>query len=532
MTADEEYLKHLGDGASSCDRKLWNLACDMFIAKFLADIKFGDPVCRNPAEVFPGNLTDEGKIYEYLREHAAEGWEQNMRNEGYGTAAPGSMDMWGLERPLYYDGEKGECNRYVRQFAYGLTRAASIAVERAGGHEERKTERLTRAGKAARWFINHYPLLGGIASAFRIVEREDICRQMEIQIAAIDSTAGEIYVNPICGLDEEEMKFVLAHEFLHAGLGHERRCQGRDPKLWNVACDFIINSWLVEMKIGKIPEVGVLYDESLRDQSAEEVYDRLLQDMKKYSRMAGFRGYGKGDVIFGAGPEGFGKANIGSLDEFCRRALAQGLEYHQNAGRGLIPAGLVEEIRALVMPPIPWDVELARWFEAHFPELEKRRTYVRPSRRQGVTPNIPRPRYVETNSFGEGKTFGVVVDTSGSMSPDLLGMALGSIASYGVAREVPLVRVVFCDAKAYDAGYLAPEEIAGRVQVKGRGGTILQPGIDLLEQSEDFPKNGPILIITDGWIEEKLTIHRAHAFLVPKGRRLPFRARGKVFYFS
>ncbi len=100
--------------------------------------------------------------------------------------------------------------------------------------------------------------------------------------------------------------------------------------------------------------------------------------------------------------------------------------------------------------------------------------------------------------------FGVVVDTSGSMSPELLGMALGSIASYGAAREVPLVRVIFCDARAYDAGYLAPEEIAGRVQVKGRGGTILQPGIDLLE----------------------------HAFLVPRGRRLPFRTRGKVFYFS
>ena len=94
------------------------------------------------------------------------------------------------------------------------------------------------------------------------------------------------------------------------------------------------------------------------------------------------------------------------------------------------------------------------------------------------------------------------------------------------------MRVVFCDARAYDAGYMAPEEIAGRVQVKGRGGTILQPGVDLLEHAQDFPKNGPILIITDGWIEEKMMIRREHAFLVPKGRRLPFRVRGKVFYFS
>lgn len=94
------------------------------------------------------------------------------------------------------------------------------------------------------------------------------------------------------------------------------------------------------------------------------------------------------------------------------------------------------------------------------------------------------------------------------------------------------VRVVFCDADAYDAGYLSPEDVAGRVEVKGRGGTRLQPGIDLLESAKDFPKDGPILIITDGECEENLAIHRKHAYLLPQGKSLPFRAKGKVFYFS
>ena len=62
----------------------------------------------------------------------------------------------------------------------------------------------------------------------------------------------------------------------------------------------------------------------------------------------------------------------------------------------------------------------------------------------------------------------------------MIGMALGSVASYAAEREVPLVRVIFCDARAYDAGYLAPEDIAGRVEVKGRGGTVLQPAVELL----------------------------------------------------
>jgi len=79
---------------------------------------------------------------------------------------------------------------------------------------------------------------------------------------------------------------------------------------------------------------------------------------------------------------------------------------------------------------------------------------------------------------------------------------------------------------------LAPEDIAGRVAVKGRGGTILQPGVDLLLMTKDFPKDAPILIITDGEIEPDLHVKREHAFLVPSGKRLPFHPRGKVFYFT
>jgi predicted metal-dependent peptidase len=90
---------------------------------------------------------------------------------------------------------------------------------------------------------------------------------------------------------------------------------------------------------------------------------------------------------------------------------------------------------------------------------------------------------------------------------------------------------VFCDAAAYDQGYMPPEAISESVKIKGRGGTILQPGIDLLEKAEDFPKDGPMLIITDGYCEP-LRIHRERAFLIPEGRNLPFVPKGKVFRFS
>lgn len=513
------------------EKYLWNMACDIYVAKFLADIKFGQPICQNPANVFGENLTDERKIYERLLEGRGASNASGTRwTNVYGTAY--GMDMKGLEHPMVYDKEKKEYNRYAAQFAYALSSAATATVGKAGGM--RGDEWMTKSKRAAQWFVGHYPLLGGLASAFRIIEDYAYCAKEDIQIAA-------------AGLREEELRFVLAHEFLHAGLEHQKRQEGRDAYLWNVACDYVINGWLLEMGIGQMPETGLLYDEGLKNKSAEEIYDLMLENIRKYQKLDTFRGYGKGDMMPGGrrsyDDSSLGDASYGdtsfwrkgaavSMDEFCRNALRQGLEYHQSTGRGYIPAGLIQEIRALCMPPVLWDVELARWFDEIFPYVEKKRTYARPSRRQGATPDIPRPRYVRDEVFSDARTFGVVIDTSGSMSAKMIGMALGSVASYAAAREVPLARVVFCDAAAYDAGYLSPEEIAGRVEVKGRGGTRLQPGVDALEQAKDFPKDGPILLITDGEIEDKMTIHREHAFLVPKGKRLPFRTRGKVFYFE
>jgi len=114
------------------------------------------------------------------------------------------------------------------------------------------------------------------------------------------------------------------------------------------------------------------------------------------------------------------------------------------------------------------------------------------------------------------------------MDRGLLGKALGTIASYAMARDVERVRVVYCDASYYDAGYLAPELLMDKVKVKGRGGTVLQPAISFLRNTEDFPKKGPILIITDGEID-RLSVPGIYAFVLPEGARLPFIAKGEVF---
>jgi len=335
-------------------------------------------------------------------------------------------------------------------------------------------------------------------------------------------------------MSEEEAKFVMTHEFLHVGLRHTSRRQGRDAWYWNVACDYVINDWLLEMRVGQAPEqLGYLHDPSLRGQSAEEVYDKIVSDlrwMRKLKKARTMNGANT-DMLEGQHKPGWWLGGGVDLDAFYRRALTEGLELHMGAGRGLLPAGLIEEIRSLSQPPIPWDVELGQWLDQFFPPLEKRRTFSRAHRRQSATPDIVRPAWVSTDEQRAGRVFAAIVDTSGSMSRSDIGKAIGAIASYAMSRDVSFVRLIHCDAHAYDVGYIEPEGLLDRVQVKGRGGTVLMPGVKLLEEATDFPKDGPVLVITDGMCD-RLTIRRDHAYLLAEGGRLSFPSKGPVFRFS
>lgn len=413
-------------------------------------------------------------------------------------------------------------------FAEGLQAAVEAAVDVAGGA---RVSLSAQAGAkspwqlAWSWTISRFPLLGGVAAAMSLVEDAEVCRALDIATAAVDPQRREVYVNPTVRLTADERRFVVAHELLHAALLHDRRVDGRDPWLWNVAADFAINAWLVMLGVGSLPE-GCLYDPELVDLSSEAIYDRIANDLRRFRKLASLRGVGVGDVL-GAS---LGNPGIGTnLDDFYRGALASGVELWRRTGRGTIPAGLEAEIRAAAAPPVPWDVKLASWFDEWFPPVFPERSFARLSRRQSAAPHIPMPGRRWREELVRSRTFALVLDTSGSMPVPLLARILGTIGSYCAERDVGRVRVVCCDAAAYDLGYVPVDDLASRLTIKGRGGTELQPAVDLLERADDFPADGPVLLATDteiGYVK----VRREHAWLVPKSRRLPFNTHAPIFY--
>ncbi len=504
----------------------WHVACWYRADELMSFAGVG----RRPAEWLPSPdglpRGDETTLAAFLSETTPSPALESISLGESGRTFWSTSGDWRITEELRKD--------LAAQLASGIRASASRAVEVAGGArralgEGKDSETVVR--RALRWVISEFPLLAALASSFKLIEDAELCRSMDVGIAAIWDETQEIYVNPDIKFTEDEARFVMAHELLHAGLRHTARRQGRDHWFWNVACDFVINDWLLEMKVGVFPDrLGLLHDPSLRGQSAEEVYDRIVTDlrwMRKLKKAHTLNGRNS-DMLEGDRPPGWWNGGGVDLDAFYRRALAGGLELHLGSGRGFLPAGLVEEIRSLSQPPIPWDVELAHWLDQFFPPLERRRSFARAHRRQSATLDIARPGWICPDEERASRVFGAVIDTSGSMTRADLGKAVGAIASYAMSRDVGYVRLVQCDAAAHDAGFVEPTALLERIQVRGRGGTVLMPGIRMLEQAEDFPPDGPILVITDGYCDH-LRINRQHAYVLAPGGRLSFPAKGPVF---
>lgn len=76
----------------------------------------------------------------------------------------------------------------------------------------------------------------------------------------------------------ENREFLVLHEVLHAAYGHSLRIGGRDPLLWNFACDFAVNAIIDEMGF-KVMEDSC-FDKKYKGMSAEQIYEALKKDKK------------------------------------------------------------------------------------------------------------------------------------------------------------------------------------------------------------------------------------------------------------
>lgn len=81
----------------------------------------------------------------------------------------------------------------------------------------------------------------------------------------------------VLGCTEEELQGVLIHESLHVVYEHMIRRGNRHSKVWNIACDYVINAYLVYDLGYTLPNGGCL-DRKYHGMTAEKVYQILFKD--------------------------------------------------------------------------------------------------------------------------------------------------------------------------------------------------------------------------------------------------------------
>ena len=87
-----------------------------------------------------------------------------------------------------------------------------------------------------------------------------------------------LFINPqfTYNLDLTGKVFVMAHEIMHCVLNHMRRGKSHDQTKSNIAADYEVNSWVVDIDLVEasvIQKLGGLYDKKYKGWGYEKIYD-------------------------------------------------------------------------------------------------------------------------------------------------------------------------------------------------------------------------------------------------------------------
>jgi predicted metal-dependent peptidase len=317
-----------------------------------------------------------------------------------------------------------------------------------------------------------------------------------------------IYANPeFCAtLTLPELSFVLAHEVLHCVLGHVDRRKDRDHELWNYAIDYATNLMLVELGM-KMPQLGLL-DQAFAGLTAEEIFDRL--EAKSGGGVLGANSGGTGQLSeVGQGPGQTGGWDLHldpadsrgegtRLEDFpselerarLRNALIRELS---EKGQGTRAGTLASEIKASGQPRVPWKALMARFMSG----LRRDDYRFMPPNKKHIWRNI----YLPSVGAPGPSHIVVAIDTSGSMSDQILGRVLKEIDLLRSVTQCHLT-VVQCDAEISHVDEFDEFSAADfrRMNIVGRGGTSFVPVFDWIQkQSEEKGMRFDALVyLTDG----------------------------------
>ena len=367
-----------------------------------------------------------------------------------------------------------------------------------------------------------HPFFGNMATRLKIEAADDW-----LPTAAVDGRHLFFNTQFFNAMDNKEIEFVVAHEILHMVYDHLGRRDDRNPMLYNIAADYIVNNLLVDDRIGKKPRiVDCFQDFKYRGWTSEEVYDELFEEAKKNGEEAVQQlgemldehldweegdgdEDGDGDGNEGKGRPRYTKAELDQIKDEVKEAMIQAASA---AGAGNVPAGVQRLIKEMTESKMNWRELLRQQIQS---TIKSDYTFARPSRKGQMSGAI-----LPGMNFQDTIDLCVCLDMSGSIGNDQAADFLGEIK--GIMDEYQDYKIkLWCfDTKVYNEQDFSADggDDLTDYEIMGGGGTDFMVNWTYMKENDIQPKK--FIMFTDGyawdswgdpdWCETIFIVHSNH----------------------
>ena len=380
----------------------------------------------------------------------------------------------------------------------------------------------------------------------------DLVEVSQHQCGTMATDGKRIIYNPdfVLEIEENELRAVLIHEALHVVYEHPLRRGKRHPKVWNIACDYAINGFLIYDLGMELPEGG-LWSRDYRALSSETIYADLVKnedalqeaidtinegndeskdeqdsdggnsDTEKESNTGDYfsasdtkTGGKVGDIDLDSIPLPTGEvwdaqengkplsdSEITELKGKIQRAvsLADKLEKAMSTDGTSSMGDRMEQLKEV---QVNWKDELNDFLQSTFADDN---SWSRPNRRHSFR-GVYLPSKTKSPYGGEAA---IAIDSSGSVSQHELNMAATEIQAMAEDCGLQRIRVCYCDTtvRKNEQGewwdiFDLDEGDELKLRSRGMGGTSFDPPFNLFNDYSDDVENVQCFIyFTDGYGE-------------------------------
>ena len=394
--------------------------------------------------------------------------------------------------------------------------------------ETMRVEVMDRIITARVGLLLRHPFFGNMATRLKIQAADDW-----LMTAAVDGRNLFYNTQFFNAMDNKEIEFVVAHEILHMVFDHLGRREERNPMLYNIAADYIVNNLLVRDRIGDKPKIVDCFQDFKYDGwTSEQVYDELFEQAKKNGEEAikqlgemldehlDMEGEGdnegegeetkdaNGNSVSKKRPK-YSKEQLDQIKDEIKESM---MASAQSAGAGNVPGAVQRIIKEMTEPKMNWREILRQQIQS---TIRSDYTFSRPSRKGWHTGAV-----LPGQDFEDTIDICVSLDMSGSIGDDQARDFLGEIK--GIMDEYKDYNIkLWCfDTKVYNEQDFSADcgEDLMDYDIMGGGGTDFMANWHYMKDNDIQPKK--FIMFTDGyawdswgdpdWCDTVFIIHSHH----------------------